>query len=712
MRLGITARCCAVSVLAITGSEAMAQTEPSPVKDEIVVTARKRVEKEVDVPVSITVLRDQPAIAASLDPGAEIARLAPNTNFLDMSRPNDRFATMRGVAPLGTPLNSLDNSVGFATDGVPTSSFGFSPPLFDIDRIEVLRGPQGTLFGRNALGGLINVITAKADGQTAFSATAEAGENGHRLLDSHAGGWVVQDRLALRIAGRYQEYGGDVPNILLGGKEGGAKVSAGRASLRFTPDETLRIDLTGSYSRDQRSNTVWLLRSAPGFPVSSNDVRPEGERKIGSVSLEIEKTLGGVVLTSVTNYQHIDIYSFDEFTDSLIYSAWLGGSLSDWADPTVDIGSVRDRERLFNQEIRLSSTPDAAMSWVVGANYFRSEYRTQRDMQSSMWPTANGLTDNRIDSETIAAFGDITIPLGERLWVSGGLRLAHDRQKLEGSYLSNGFPGTVPSLLQNNQYSDTYLTGRGALSWKLSDRATTYASVTHGYASGGFERTTQNAPYGTRATPFRPSRIWTYEAGFKLEQPQRVKLEASVFYNDVTDGQLSGFDTQTFQVAFGNQDYRSYGFDAMATLYPTPELELNAGVGFTHSDTVNPLPIADVGLAVGKRVPQVPDWTATAGLRYRLEGSRISIPGAFTFDGSWQYVGDRPSDIQNAAILPSYDIVNLRLEWKLGRVAIYGFARNLFDKRPLAYASAYTPEVVAVIAGRGRVAGAGINFSW
>lgn len=122
------------------------------VLDTITITARKRAESVHDVPISVTVKESGDLAVGTIDTGADLARETPNFNFVDFAGPGGNYATMRGIGPLGSPLNSLDNTIGFSVDGVPTSSFGFSPTLMDVERVEVLRGPQGTMFGRNALG--------------------------------------------------------------------------------------------------------------------------------------------------------------------------------------------------------------------------------------------------------------------------------------------------------------------------------------------------------------------------------------------------------------------------------------------------------------------------------------------------------------------------------------------------------------------------------
>jgi iron complex outermembrane receptor protein len=686
------------------------------VLDRITITGRKRTELEVDAPVSVTVLTDEQVPVAALDPGGEIARRSPTASFTDYSRFGEAFMNMRGIATLGSPLNTLDTSVGFSVDGVPTSTSGFAPVLMDVEQIEVLRGPQGTTFGRNALGGAINVVNNPADGTRDFRVNTELGTDGHAFIEGIAGGWIIPESVAGRGVVRLQKYDGDIPNVILDEDLGSAEIGAARGSLRFTPDDSWTIDVTGSWSREERSNPAYLWLQAPNFPVSGEDVRPENLRTIGQGMVNIRKEFESATFTSTTSYQDIDISNYGDFTDALLYGqlAPLYGLPPEiFADPTFDKVSTDEHERLFTQEFRLNSAEDAEWQWVAGGSYFRSDYDFHRQAQTIAFPTVNGTFDNHIVSNTFAAFGDVTVPLGERWKISGGLRLAHDRQSFDGNYVGNGYPGTVPSLAQEGEFSDTYLTGRTALSYEWTDDIVSYASLARGYSSGGFEKTTQYAPYGVVASSFRPAKGWTYELGTKAQVTDRVRLNGAVFYNDVSDGQLSGFDLTTMQVFLTNQDFRSYGFEASVAVELLDGLELAGGVGYVHSEMVDVSASSMLaGAAEGNAVPQVPTWTGNIGLHYRVPGEAIGVSGEFSADVDYQYVGVRFADLANQEKLAAYHIVNARIGWENDNFGIYAFGRNLLDERPIYFQADFAPGVTGAYVGAGRVLGLGATYKW
>lgn len=183
----------------------------------------------------------------------------------------------------------------------------------------MLRGPQGTLFGRNALGGVVNVINTPADGTREFRLNAEYGTEEHALVEGIAGGWLVPDRLAARGVLRYQHFGGDIPNPVLGRDEGAARVQAGRGTLTYTPDGTLSISLTGGFDLDKRTNPLYLLKEHPDFPTSGVDSPQYGRRNMGYGSLTVNKEFDRVALASITGYQYIRVKSVTDDTDAFVF---------------------------------------------------------------------------------------------------------------------------------------------------------------------------------------------------------------------------------------------------------------------------------------------------------------------------------------------------------------------------------------------------------
>ena len=669
--------------------------------DPVIITGLKRVDQAEELPVSATVIDGTSLAVTATDPDAALTRAAPNAYFGGFGQPGTGFVSIRGIGPLGQPANSLDNSIGFSTNGAATSAFGFPPSLLDIERIEVLRGPQGTLFGRNALGGVINVVTRPADGEREFSLTGEVGEDNYVLGEATAGGWISEGRLAARGAARFQKRDGDVPNVIIGGDEGDTDISAARGTLRFTPTDTFSVNIVTGYDEDERRNNYNMLLETPNFPVSGSDIIPRSDRKRFETTLEIEKKFDAFSFTSTTNYQDINLKTRVDVADSLLFDAAFG-----FVPPLgADLSDADDNDKIFSQELRLNSREDAPVSWVAGLYLFNSDYDSFRDQDSSFSPYSSGLFNTKIDSQTVSAFGDVEFPVTRKLRVSGGMRLSHDRQDLSIDYTGKGFPGTVAAFSQRSDVSDTYLTGRAALSYHWSDTHMTYASISHGYASGGFERFTLNAAVGEFTEPFAPSRGWTYEIGSKRTlQDGNSFVNLSAFYNDVRDGQLvaANFDVTPVVFQFVNQDYESYGVEAEGRLHFGPSFQVYGGIGLTRAEIKNVPSGATPGIADGNRVPNSPNVTASFEADYRFWGN-------FFAKAQYQYVGSRAEDAQNSGFLSSYSIFNGRIGWENESLSAYVFANNLLDERPEYFGATYSPSVHSRAVGPGRLIGAGLR---
>lgn len=702
---------------AATGDEPPAQEETEEkvfLLEPLEITGRKREEKLSDAPVSATILDEEDVPPSSLDAGAEIARQSPNTNFVDYSRFGEAFMNMRGVATLGSPINALDSTIGFSTDGVPTTISGFAPILLDVERIEVFRGPQGTTFGRNALGGAVNVVHRKADGEKEYRLTTEVGTDGHAFVENAIGGWIFPGAVAGRAAVRFQKYDGDIHNGILNRKVGGAEIGAARGTFRVTPDETLTIDMTGSYSRDERWNPAYILKNSASYPTSGEDVLPQNLRTIAQGIVNVAKDWKDFTFTSLTSLQDIDIWNYGDFTDTYILSQIVPLPAL-WTNPATDKVGTDEKERIFTQEFRLNSPAEDLLEWVAGVNYFRSDYELHRDANNNplVGGSFNGTWDNEVKSETWAVFADATLPVSDFWDVNGGLRFARDTQNLDAHYVGNIPVITVPSHDQNSDFSDNYLSGHGGFTYHWTDDILSYVSVSRGYASGGFEKATPFAAQGATTPPFLPAKSWTYEAGTKAMFGSVAHVNIATFYNDVKDGQLTAFDTTTLQVYVASQDFNSYGFEVSGAVMPIRGIAFTGSAGYTESEMtdVNSTSAA-AGAMEGNQVPQVPNWTATIGVNMFLPGDKLGLPGEFYLRAEEQYVGERYSDLANTQTLDDYHMVNARIGWNIDHFGVYVFGNNLLDDRPVAFQFDYVPGVTAAYVGRGQLLGVGASVQW
>ncbi|MFT3803823.1 MAG: TonB-dependent receptor [Burkholderiaceae bacterium] len=678
-------------------------------------TARKREESAQSVPISMSVLDGQAAATASApsDSNAGLARSAPNVSFADSGGQFGNLFVIRGVGSFA-PLSSDDTSAVIYLNEVPRSVYGTPPALLDIDRVEVMRGPQGTLFGRNTQAGAINVIPNLPRFGREFSATAEVGTHGHRLGELVAN-TPLSDRLAARLAVRYSNLDGTVPNIAAGGNDGRVQVGAIRGSLLWAPADRTTVTVTGFYDRRESDAPRFIWLQNPRFPQSAVDPAGDIRWRDAGASLKIEHEFERVRLTSLTSYQ--DDRSFQPFdlTDGLIYAAMTRRPQALFDMPYADYVSIRFREKTFQQELRLSSLEGGAFNWTAGINYFRSRFTNDTQAVASPaafnFQTQNGAQDNRIATDSIAAFGEGTLALTSALKATLGLRYTHESKDADYLFTGNGNPATVPYSSHDLSLSDHFVTGRAGLSYDWSPDAMIYATVSRGAVSAGYPVVQVNGVYGKAEPPYPTSTSWTYEAGFKTTWlDRRLALNGAVFYNDVKNGHLIVFDPSQLFFGSASLDYRSKGAELEAVARLGRDLKLSAGVGYTHAELVDVPSGSSTGAASGNRVPNMPKLGASLGLHYDAPMSIGSAEGRAKAALNWQYVGKRAADVKESFELPGYGVVNARLGWQRGNWEIYGFAWNLFDKRYLVAGQAWGPGVGSVRVGQPRIVGIGATM--
>lgn len=687
------------------------------VLDPVTVTSRKIEEAQKDVPISVTVLGEQALEERRIDGVESLLREIPNIGFSSLGDGRSTFLSIRGIGPISQPLGYDDTSTVTYVDGVPQPLFGSDLSILDAERIEVMRGPQGTVFGRNAQAGAINIITRQPDDQVEFTARGELGTDWHRLGEASASGPLIDDELAGRLAVYYYGLDGDVDNIApethdLGDIETGAL----RGSLVATPGPDTRITLGLFGQRDDNRPSNFVLKNAPGFPVVAAE--PEGgiDRDLAGVSLTASHDFSDVTLTSVTAFDYYDYSGFTNNSEALTYSRVFGLPVDAFL-PATDFADIDERQIGVYQELRLNSSPQADVLWVGGLVYYYDDFERDDYYQSAFFAVTNGTRNNDYSTNSYAAFGEATAPVPgvEGLKFTAGLRYTRDEKDYDVRYRSNGFPGTVPSFQQSGSLYYDLVTGRAALSYELAETSNVYASVSRGAKSGGFPNFTNNAPSGMPDEPYKESTSWTYEVGTKNQLLDgRMLLNAALFFNDVKDQQLFAFDSASFTFVPQPLDTTSYGAELEVGYRLMPGLDLFGSAGYTNAEIENVS--ADIAASTnakdGNRVPSTPEFTSSVTLQYRTSATRLGLPDDADIFGlvQYQYVGERAADVGNNFDLDAYQVLNARVGLEFEHFDIYAFGQNLTDDRPEYIGLFYGPGAAAVTVGHGRVVGIGAQL--
>ncbi|AGK50580.1 tonB dependent receptor family protein [Burkholderia thailandensis MSMB121] len=683
--------------------------------EAVTITARRHSESQQKVPVSVTVVSgaDLAVDAAPSVGNAGLARSVPNLAFADIGATYANVFSIRGVGSF-MPLAADDESVVTYVNDVPRATTGAPPTFMDVDRVEALRGPQGTLFGRNTQGGAINVITKQPTFKREFSATAEAGTHG-RWLGEVIGNGAVSNDVAARVAVRMSNLNGNVPNLATGGADGRVKIGAARGTVLWVPDDRTSVTVSGFVDQTETTAPRFVMLQNPDFPqVELNPSTYSRWRDAGG-SVRVDREFERVRLTSLTSYQDSrNVQQFD-LTDGLIYSALSKRPATAFDVPGADYTEMHFGETTFQQEVRVSSRDDSPVMWTAGLNYFHSRFTNDTSAVASpaafnFVTTQNGQQHNRINTDSVSLFGEASWPLTARLKAITGVRATCERKDARYAFDGNGNPKVVSRFREEGSLSDTFVTGRAGLTFDWTDTLMTYATVSRGEASAGFPAVTVNGPQGRRESSFPASTSWTYELGFKsLWLDRRLSVDGSVFYNDVKNGHLVAFFPSNGLFMPASLDYRTYGAELELGAKVSRYVRLTAGLGYTQGE-LRSVPAGDVtGARSGNRLPNVPRTTANLGVHGELPGGAVGMPGRFNADAAWQFVGSRAVDVRNSFNLAAYSVVNLRVGWTYRNWTLYGFAENLLDRRYVVAGQSWAPGVGSVRVGQPRVVGIGIT---
>ena len=650
----------------------------------VLVTAEKRPEDPQNVPISLTVLSLEDLENAQVNSLRDVAANTPNFSTTTGGRAFN-FYSIRGLSNSNVLVR---DTVSFYIDDVPYDNVHqfFPGELFDLERVEVLRGPQSTLYGRNSEGGVVNIISRPPSEDLEFQTSALYGNFNQRQVQLSLSDSLIPSKLRFRIAGSYDARDGFTKNTFLNNDVDDQSSLAGRLNLLWTPSDAWSVSLNTTGSRDADGANVYVpINQDNPFEVARN-TNGSLDLSNNTQSLRVAYNGPGLRFTSITARNYTD-YGYIDDGDGTIQD--LGLSVNELL------------QTIWSQEFRLQSPENAKQfRWLVGAYYQHRDFTIEEGTEytpegASVFQLPIAGTDNLVsdyEQSTYAAFAQVDFLPIEPLTLTAGLRYENWRDELSRNEVFAAIDGTetpfgLPPLNGSEVDGDAWLP-RLAISYRFNPNLLAYGSIARGYRPG-----TQNyRADDERTLAISPEESWNYEIGLKTSWlDNRLTINLAAFYNNLTNYQvlLPGPDTLFRDIA--NAQARVLGAELEVRATPLDGFDIIAGFGYADArftDYTNPFTNENFD---GNRLLFAPEYTYNLALQYRSRGGFF---GRLELQGLGTVFFDEANDVQETP----FTLVNVRVGYEFETIGIYLFANNLFDKE---YVTIAFPSGSDILAGYG-----------
>jgi len=655
---------------------------PPESEEEVVVTAQKRPEPAQNVPISLTVIPRQTLEDAQIDSLQKIANNTPNFSFFPTNAGGSDFSyySIRGLNNFNFLVSQ--DSVGYYIDDVPFDFGAFLDlGLLDLERVEVLRGPQSTLYGRSSPAGVVNIVSRPPTNFSEFRIAGGYGNYNFREAQLSYSNALVPDRLAFRVAGAYRARDGVFENETLDRSVGEREQLLGRVQLLWTPSNEWSISFN-SYINDTNNGDPVFTRQDADDPFKTLKA-VDGFVRLNSNTQALRIGYNGANFraTSITarRFSKQEVLAGDSFFPPL-----------DLARSNIDFSST-----VWTQEIRFQS-PESSdrFKWLLGGYYESRAFDVNNDAfdYTALGAALFGLPEagqNRVIADlfrtTYAVFGQVDYKPVEPLTLFAGLRFEFsnfdvDRQRIFQT--TNSVTVLNPRVQQEDDSSEWI--PRFGLQYRFSPNVMAYATVSKGYRPGGFNYRADTE----EIRRYQEEKTWTYEAGVKSSWfNNRLTANFSIFHNDVNGYQVLLVDDFGFFQNIASADVSATGLEFELKAQPIEGLDVVFGLGYVNSRFTsyqNPLTGEDFN---DNRVPFAPDITYNIAVQYRAPigvFARLELQGfGLTFFDDANQVKQDP-----------FALVNLRLGYEWRNYGIYLFANNLFDTRYITSGFLFPPPNV------------------
>jgi iron complex outermembrane receptor protein len=658
--------------------------------DAVVVTAEKQEANIQNVPISITALSSRDIDAYRLWASDQLKGIVSN---LYSANPGDgrNVISIRGITS-----TSYDPAVVTYIDGVPQFTLDtYIPQLFDVDHIDVLKGPQGTLYGRNAMGGVINITTKKPDDQLHFSLEASAGNYGMQRYTFQFTAPLIEGKLFLGVAGLYEGSNGYYTNDYNDTHFDKQHRFGDNIYLKYllNPQWSFTLNMKNLWNRN---NGAFALNPSVAdafvnpYHLDQNAIGEMIDNTLNS-SLMIRHTGAKVDFSSLTAYQ----------SNYRIYQTPVDGDFSplDAISIVNNYGKPWNKVNAWTEELRLSSATASLspLKWTIGSYLFLQKAPNEQGVHFGADAAAVGSPDSnytvinttKLKNQGIAFYGQAEYAISKAFSVTAGIRYDYQQstEEVSGLYLPDGSTtGFVTQPDTSGKASFNAISPMASVSYHVNENAHIYVSYNRGYRTGGLTQLSTD-PTQPPLYPYQPEYSNNYELGFKSNYfSNRLHANFAVFYNTVQDAQIPTLILpEAITVIKNAGGVTSKGFEAEIQALPLTGLEVTYHLGYTHavftsgdlSSNGNQVPLS------GKYQVFTPVMTSMLAVQYN---KHITKSASAFLRGEWYYFGKQYFDLTNQVVQPDYQLFNDSAGITYYQFGLSVWLRNITDVKYIAYA--------------------------
>ena len=672
--------------------------------EEVLVTANKREESIIKVNTSVTSLSSKKIEDTRTWGLSGLTALVPNYNYQELGVSFQQIQSIRGIQvfsenpAVSTYIDDVNNI------DILANGFAFT----DIERIEILRGPQGTLYGRNAMGGVVNIITKKPTNQTNGFAETSFGNLGLQRYSTGIKTPIIKDKLYFGLNGLYQTQDGFLKNDITGtsatdtnlnGKSvGGEKNLYGNMFLKWLVSNRFQLTLNLKGQQDKSNNSGFMVSQfSDTYAFANPDVInlsriQNHERNILNTSLVAKYNADKFTITSISALQTIS-FGFKDLDFPGIYHSYYDGK----------IGELLPPQKVWSQELRINSHSDSKFQYTAGVYAFTQKgyepttntaYELS-DAEAAAFGLPSGtylINRNRSNNSGLAGFGEMSYQLTNKLKTTVGLR--YDYEKREATFNGFGdamlFNGVIteinPNITSNGNYSA--ISPKFSVNYSVNELSNIYATYTRGFRAGGINAS--SLPEGVRQT-FDPEYSNNYEIGYKSYLlNKKLSIGASAFLIQWKDLQFYNLVAPFTYARENVGNAQSAGIEIEVSALPAKGLQLDGSFGFNPTEYKGfDLKRVNFGTGVesttaigGNKLSNAPTHTLFLGAQYEYS---INTKLKAILRGEIRNLGKQYTDIQNQIEQPSYTLLNSRIGLTYDKYSLFVWGQNINNERYLAY---------------------------